>query len=60
MNIDKAIKNLRAGRKDCGMIPPEEFTPTIDLAIEALERIKEARGFSRNWSTASLQGETEE
>jgi len=60
MHIDKAIKNLKAAKKDAGMVPDDEWAPTLNMAIEALERIKEARGFSRNWSTASLQGETEE
>ncbi len=36
VTIDKAIKNLKAGRKDAGMIPEAEYTATIDLAIEAL------------------------
>ena len=37
MTIDKAIRNLTKGRKDAGMIPPEEYTHTIDLATEALK-----------------------
>ena len=58
MHIDKAIKNLRAGRKDCGMIPPEEYTATIDLATEALKRVKSLRvsGKPDRWSI--LPGET--
>lgn len=44
MTIDRAIKNLKAGRKDCGMIPPEEYTPTIDLAIKALRELKKKEG----------------
>ena len=37
ITIDKAIQNLTEGREDAGMIPPEEYTPTIDLATEALK-----------------------
>ena len=43
MTIDKAIKNLKAGREDAGMIPPEEYIATIDLAVEALKLIKNSR-----------------
>ena len=37
MTIEKAIENLKVGRKDAGMIPAKEYTPTIDLAIQVLE-----------------------
>lgn len=40
MKISRAIKNLEAGRKDAGMISPEDYTPTIDLAIEGLKNLK--------------------
>jgi len=60
MTIDKAIKNLKRARKDCGMIPPEEYTPTIDLAVEALEfYLREKRAnVSGIWSL--LPGETKD
>lgn len=60
MNIDKAIKNLKAGRRDCGMIPPEEFTATIDLAIEALKRVKWNRKNYAVYRTSLLPGETKD
>lgn len=60
MTIDKAIKNLTAGREDCGMIPPEEYTQTIDLAIKALEEIREARTYSIGLIPDLLPGETKE
>jgi hypothetical protein len=37
VTIVKAIKNLKAARKDAGMVPAEEWEPTIKLAIMALE-----------------------
>jgi hypothetical protein len=43
ITIDKAIKNLNAGRLDCGMIPEEEFTQTMDLAAEGLKAVKAYR-----------------
>ncbi len=60
MQIDKAIKNLEAGRRDCGMIPPEEFTSTMNLAIEALKRVKKERTGYETYAPDLLPGETEE
>lgn len=60
MNIDKAIKNLTAGREDCGMIPPEEYTPTIDLATEALKRFKAMRDTGISNIAYLLPGETKD
>jgi hypothetical protein len=57
MKIEKAIKNLKAGRKDAGMIPPKEFTATIDLAIEALQRIKDMRRSPCTTADELLPGE---
>lgn len=59
MKIDKAIKNLTAGRKDCGMIPGEEYTQTIDLAIAALKRVKSLRLHGLPDRYSILPGETE-
>jgi len=47
MKIDKAIANLTAGREDCGMIPSDEYTQTIDQAVEALKRIRSGRSPER-------------
>jgi 2-methylisocitrate lyase-like PEP mutase family enzyme len=60
MNVDKAIKNLKAGRKDCGMIPPEKYTATIDLAVEALKAVQYVRRNFPAVLVAKLPGETEE
>ena len=60
ITIDKAIRNLKAGRKDCGMIPEEEYTPTVDLAIEALKREKARRDFYGHSVSTLLPGEAEE
>ncbi|MDO9334188.1 MAG: hypothetical protein Q7T57_06685 [Dehalococcoidales bacterium] len=60
MTIDKAIKNLKAGRRDCGMIPLGEFTSTMDLAIEALKRVKDMRVSPCTTADEILPGETEE
>jgi len=60
MNIPTAIENLKAGREDCGMIPPEEYTPTIDLAIEALKRLQKIRGWDTYGHKLLLPGETED
>ena len=56
MTIDEAIKNLKAGRKDAGMIGATdlEYTSIIDLAIAALQRVKE----KRNRPVIMLPGET--
>ncbi|MBA7475676.1 hypothetical protein ES707_11049 [subsurface metagenome] len=59
ITIDKAIKNLKAGREDCGMIPPEEFTPTIDLAREALKEVERLRSHKAFNVQKTLPGETE-
>lgn len=60
ITIDKAIKNLIAGREDCGMIPEEEYTPTIDLAAEALKRVKRYKKLWAAWHMELLPGETED
>ena len=60
MNINKAIKNLIAGRENYRKIPKEEYTQTMDLATEALKRYKvnrEVPGFTY-WGL--LPGETED
>jgi len=59
MKIEKAIANLTAGREDCGMIPGEEYTQTIDLATEALKRVKKARHYKHDLTQVLLPGETE-
>ena len=58
MLIDRAIRNLTDGREDCGMIPFEEYTLTIDLAIEALKQVKESRLDPSTWAPKTLPGET--
>lgn len=58
MKIEKAIENLSAGREDCGMIPEEEYTQTIDLSIEALKRCQEHRRFQTPEFIRLLPGET--
>lgn len=60
MNISKAIENLKAGREDCGMIPPEEYTPTIDLATEALKFIDYCRSGDFDPPFELLPGETKD
>lgn len=60
MNIAKAIKNLTAGREDCGMIPEDEYTPTMDLAAEALKRLAFNRLNTIASSDGLLPGETED
>jgi len=60
MTIDRAIKNLKAGRKDCGMIPEEEYTATIDLAIAALGQFVILRKALPLFKDNLLPGETEE
>ncbi len=60
MTIDKAIKNLRAGRTDCGMIPPGEYTATIDLATEALKYLKYSRKTFPARAPITLPGETKD
>ena len=40
MDINKAISNLIAGRKDAGMIPTDEYRQTIDMAIAALKIVR--------------------
>ena len=40
MDINKAISNLIAGRTDAGMIPPDEYIQTIDMAIAALKIVR--------------------
>jgi len=60
MTLDEAIKNLKAGREDAGMIPEEEYTPTMDLAIEALERVRDDRQLIDLEDRGLLPGETEE
>jgi hypothetical protein len=59
ISIDKAIKNLQAGREDCGMIPEKEYTVTIDFAIEALKRLKRVRDGKPGFLLNLLPGETE-
>lgn len=60
ITLDKAIKNLKAGRKDCGMIPEEEFTATIDLATEGLKAVKRLRVMFGFQADAKLPGEKKE
>jgi len=60
MKLEKAIENLTAGREDCGMIPEEEYTQTIDLAIEALKVIKRNRQNHPDIRFSLLPGETED
>ncbi|MCK4723093.1 MAG: hypothetical protein KAT75_07305 [Dehalococcoidia bacterium] len=43
ITIDRAIENLERGRKDAGMIPEDEYTPTLDLATEAMKEIRKER-----------------
>ncbi|MDP3052263.1 MAG: hypothetical protein Q8N42_02025 [bacterium] len=40
IDIDQAIKNLKAAKKDAGMVPDDEWTPTLNLAIKALKHEK--------------------
>ena len=60
MKLDRAIENLKRGRKDAGMIPEDEYTPTLDLATEALKREKEYRLTRGNRTFDLLPGETKE
>jgi len=60
VKISKAIKNLIAGRKDCGMIPSEEYTQTIDLATEALKQLRRLRNLPFGSPLPPLPGETPE
>lgn len=60
ITINKAIKNLTAGRKDAGMIPEDEYTPTCDLAIEALQFFQEFQKVTGSHQDARLPSETEE
>jgi len=58
MTLTKAIDNLIKGRDDCGMIPPEEYTLTIDMAIAGLSRIRHQRLSRINPDVTKLPGET--
>lgn len=60
MKIERAIKNLKSARHDAGMIPTDEYTATIDLAIEALRRVKDSRREDPLYPETPLPGETEE
>ena len=60
MKLDRAIENLKRGRKDAGMIPEDEYTPTLDLATEALKRVKDSRRPDPLYPETPLPGETEE
>jgi hypothetical protein len=40
LTIDKAIKNLQICRKDAGMVPDDEWRPTLNMAIRALKQEK--------------------
>lgn len=60
MRLDRAIENLKAGREDAGMIPGDEYTPTLDLATEAMKRIRHDREAMRARLILLLPGETEE
>ena len=57
MKIERAIANLRVGRKDAGAIPEAEYTETIDLAIEALKRAKHLRKTDPRYADKPLIGE---
>jgi len=59
MKLNRAIYNLTEGREDCGMIPPDEYTLTIDMAIAALARVRYQRGQSVFPYDTLLPGETE-
>ena len=58
MKIDRAIENLTAGREDAGMIPEEEYTQTIDLAIEAMKEWKKRKAGTKHPELWLLPGET--
>jgi len=58
MTIDRAIELLKQARHDCGMIPPEEYTPLIDLAREALKELKQQRLYPHSAPKRKLRGET--
>ncbi|MDP2730303.1 MAG: hypothetical protein Q8O55_07465 [Dehalococcoidales bacterium] len=58
ITIDKAIKNLTAAKKDAGMVPDEEWKPTIKLAVEALKRVKNRRDRQFPILGDELPGET--
>lgn len=60
MKLQKAIENLTAGREDCGMIPEEEYTQTIELGIEALKYLQHLREGGWPGIISQLPGETEE
>ncbi|MBA7645328.1 hypothetical protein ES703_53083 [subsurface metagenome] len=60
MKLDRAIENLKRGRKDAGMIPEDEYTQTLDLASEALKRIRQFRNRRGVSMIAPLKGETKE
>lgn len=46
MDIDKAIQNLTAGRKDAGMMTcsDKEYTEILDMAVKALKHIRNVHG----------------
>jgi len=60
MTLAEAIQNLTAGREDCGMIPEDEYTQTIDLAIEALKQIGQIRAYAKHLFLPLLPGETKD
>ena len=58
MKLERVIENLTAGREDCGMIPSDEFTQTIDLAIEAVKSVVQDRALRLPGRLVPLPGET--
>lgn len=48
ITVERAITNLKAGTRDAGMIPSEEYTPTLRLAIKALDQMQLAKDMSFN------------
>lgn len=60
MTLDQAFEILSQSA-DRGMNTfKQDFNDAEKMGIEALKRVREARNYSRNWSTAYLPGETEE
>ena len=60
ISIDEAIKNLKAAKKDAGMVPEDEWAPTLNLAIEALKRVKKCREDDGEIIDLPMPGETRE
>jgi len=59
VTVDKAIEILTLRVESPFVRANPDTKDSMKLGIEALKRIKEARGYSRNWSTAYLPEETE-